>query len=177
MGDGTPYISDSQNVITRYDTHFVRGYDTASGIFAIHFGVGSRHLFNEEVPEDPADYSREISYSYIPIGLRFITDTSSGLKLEFDMTYNLFLSGEVKTYFAERGYSNDLLFAQNEGKGVYASATIWGDYWKVVGYMHSWSIEDSESGTATYIADGSVGEFYEPENTTKSYGIRVAVSF
>lgn len=177
LQDGTPYESKSQNKIGILQFDFLKGYSVGQSLIAIHFGIASRILYNDELPEEPADYSRQISYRYLPIGLRFMMPMESGLKLEIDVTYQLFLSGTVKTALSETGsFTSDIENSQNEGMGASASISLSMDMLSFSIYTHYWSIEDSDAALA-YGVDTNLYQFYEPENTTKSYGVMLSLQF
>ena len=177
LQSGTPYQSNSQNLIFTVSLEFLRGFAVGESLFGVHFGIAKRMLYNEELPEEPADYSRRITYWYLPIGLRFVTGLGEGNSLELDFTYQLFLSGKVETALTETGlYTSDIINDQNKGMGLSASVALMTSRFKVSVYTHYWSIKDSETALS-YGVDSKLYQFYEPENTTKSYGVLLSVRF
>ncbi len=173
LQDGTPYSSDSKNKIF---TTLLRFERFTGPVWSTIWGVGYRHLRNEELPDEPADYSRSIDYLYLPLGFAWYAQWGHQMNVRCELIYNLFLSGSVQTELSQVGYAGDIKNFQGKGYGLHLELKMWEQRWSFTFYYDYWSVEDSESDSV-YGSDGKLYTFIEPENTTKSLGLKVGITF
>lgn len=177
--DGTPYTISGIDATT-YEFRVLGGYafsvtDTSYTAFFIGFGYRYK---DDDASFDPAGYTRESTYRYVPLALRHHRESASGLQWTFSFEYDLFLSGEQVSDLRPFG-GPQLKNTQNDGFGLRAAAALSGELgnvgWTVEPFVRYWDIDDSDI-VIVRSAEG-MGAFLEPENDTLELGVSVRLVF
>jgi hypothetical protein len=164
LTDNTPWQADSDDTLV--DVRFTSGYrnGTNSTTVTPYTGIAGRYLLDDLPP--PYGYLRQQWYLYAPLGITVETAAGPRVTLGATVEYDWFLNG--------RNYSGGSYFTQHAGYGLRCSVSL--DYrapnghWSVLfePFVRYWYVDNS-----TVSADG----WYEPQNTTVSYGVRAGVLF
>jgi len=180
---GVPIKEDSTDFLM--ELRGVVGYhlDKIAGFEVIPFGGIAYRYWNDRIG-GPGGYEREIGYLYSPLGLKTRTPLSIGWTWGFQVEFDLFLGGRVKSHLSDvnPGYNDpevdqDLL----EGYGIRASLEFAGKLREDLGlsiepFLRYWHIGTSNSSVLTF---NGVPEtrVVEPENKTKAFGLRLSLVF
>ncbi len=153
---------------------FVVGSAGTSDFF-VNAGIGLRYV-NDRV-NSFSGYQREISYVFLPIGFRCETNFSEKKVFVFDLEYDFFVLGKVKSHLSDTNSSNpDVTNTQSTGSGyriLLEYRFLAGERWYAIKpYYQWWSIDASDSApfTAGFI-------LIEPRNSTGLAGISFDVGF
>lgn len=184
-GDCHEYKSKTNDVILRA-TH--RFSFSADEIFQhpvqIFFGVGYRYLYDKG---DGVGFYRRIGqYWILPVG--FTTSVMWNelkTKVVFDYEFDYFLAGAIESKLSDVNLTySDVKHLQNRGR---AQRLIVGfepqpepDHphpWMFYFFYENWSIPQSERAELLINGAHSGKFFYEPENRSNAYGIRVGWSY
>jgi hypothetical protein len=198
LGDASP-CSESGDSDWYVEARALVGKDFVGQRWGLspHTGVGVRHLSNGTT--GIAGY-RTDEYLYMPFGLTTRTRIASNRTLSINLEYDRLLHGWQKTHgsklgggdvpatptapaFTIDGFS-DVSFAQHDGWALRAGArfqltTAW---WVEPYYVH-WSVGASPVNfeTATFTVNQVTARqqlgFYEPDNTTNEFDVRVGFHF
>ena len=198
LGDASP-CSESGDSDWYVEARALVGKDFVGQRWGLspHTGVGVRHLSNGTT--GVAKY-RTDEYLYMPFGLTTRTRIASNRTLSINLEYDRLLHGWQKTHgsklgggdvpatptapaFTIDGFS-DVSFAQHDGWALRAGArfqltTAW---WVEPYYVH-WSVGASPVNfeTATFTVNQVTARqqlgFYEPDNTTNEFDVRVGFHF
>ncbi len=152
-----------------------------------YFGFGYRHL------DDIANgrltttgyygYDRHSSYYYIPVGLNAILPQRpwhTELNVEVDFMFKGKQVSDLSNGNQFNGFNNpDIENDQTRGVGVRGSIKLaykakYVDLFAEP-FIRYWNIDDSEVTSA--VVDGSLGNFYEPENKTFELGSKFGIAF
>ncbi len=145
------------------------------GEFYFNFGLGERYL-NDRVNSD-SGYQREINYIYIPIGLRLENKNIGNQSFSFDIEYDLFVVGKVKSHLSDTNAANpDVTNSQSTGWG----ARVEFEYRFLLGsisygmqpYFQYWNVGTSDAQPYT---QGLV--LVEPQNSSSMVGLNFNVGF
>jgi TPR repeat protein len=146
-----------------------------------YIGYGTRFLYNDArgtAPDGSRGYRRISNYRYIPLGFTERVGIGQGARLAANIEYDIFAGGWQKSYLrdiAPVGFEN-IRNKQHKGFGTRGSLMVeldklgfsagpWFNYWHI--------------GTSNWVADPfnpPLG-FYEPDNTTREFGIRIVKDF
>jgi hypothetical protein len=136
-------------------------------LFTAVFGIGYRntHMFNGEMP---GDYTRDITYLYIPVGVKLDFTRNENWKSNLRIELNLLRSGVVKTNLSDVDPSlPDVTNNQKSGTGVRVG------YENIINKKYlanisalRWSIPNSDVAMVT-----DQGGFLEPSNGTWVYSM------
>jgi len=146
-----------------------------------YIGYGTRFLYNDArgtAPDGSLGYRRISNYRYIPLGFTERVGIGQGARLAANIEYDIFAGGWQKSYLrdiAPVGFEN-IRNKQHKGFGTRGSLMVeldklgfsagpWFNYWHI--------------GTSNWVADPfhpPLG-FYEPDNTTREFGIRLTKDF
>jgi hypothetical protein len=160
-------------------------------------GMGLRHLSNGTT--GVAGY-RTDDYLYLPIGVTARTEVTSRRALSLTLEVDALLHGWQRTRdsalgggevpatttapaFTIDGFT-DIAFAQSRGWALRASASYpVATHWSVAPYFVRWDVRASpvEVETVTFTVNGITAReplgFYEPDNSTSEFGVRLGVHF
>ena len=175
--------SDSAVLVSR--THTVGGYLVHPGI-----GLGYRHLDNPENAHIPYDYSREVSYVYLPIVVGMEKKASGNQAWGLTAEVDVLLRGTAKAHLSDASANyNDLSFSQKLGGGVklsgFYNSRLWGMGISIQPFVDIWMVDESDTDVLTYegtrvmvrSADGNYGDYCEPANITTTAGLQFNISF
>ena len=145
-----------------------------SGVNILPFvGMGYQYLIDDaqgmQTTTGHYGYLRMQSYLYSPIGIEInniqLTQTwTMALKFEYD----LFFHGANTTDLRSVGLPK-LKFEQNKGNGLRASIRFTTQQLAVEPFIKYWRVEQSDS--VVFNDNGTLYEFYEPDNTTAEFGV------
>jgi hypothetical protein len=160
-------------------------------------GLGFRHLSNGLT--GIAGY-RTDDYLYLPLGVTLRTEVASSGLLSFNLEAGYLLRGRQTTRDSERGGGevpatptapgftvngfSDVSFTQHGGVTLRASAKYrFTSHWSVEPYYIHWSV-DASSVTyeaVTFTVNGVTARermgFYEPDNETREFGVKLGFRF
>jgi hypothetical protein len=165
--------------------------------FSPYAGLGVRHLSNGTT--GIAGY-RTDDYLYLPVGLTARTRLASDRALSFNFEIDVLLRGWQKTRDSKLGGGDvpataiapaftidgftDVSFSQHSGFAPRASVKYQvTSRWSVEPYYVYWNVSDSPVNydTATFTVNGVTAHqqrgFFEPQNATHEYGVKVGVHF
>lgn len=171
-----PITSDQNNTVYKGEVWLGTQIETTSGLgFIPKVGFMYRKLIDAD---DPAggDYQRDQEYFVIPVGLDFFMPLSVN-KLVFSAFVSVNFKGKNKTYFSDVGGSPDHTFNQDEGSGMGLEITYLVVPYTMTVFYRSWEVADSEAKFGTLPPPTGSGFFHEPENDTKSFGLRLGFTF
>lgn len=174
--DGTPVQSGSKDFILNMRGMMNWGYNLSSvALMNWYTGLGFRSL-NDRI-EGQGGYQREISYVYLPFGLTWNRQLNSGWSVAANAEYDVFFVGNVKSHLSDVHPSYpDVQNTQTDGMGARLNMSVRKDFVtyaiKVQPYFQYWHIKDSDY-QLTVDEKGRSGYVYEPENTSKMFGLNV----
>lgn len=178
--DGTPLTADTDDRL--FQARGLVGYDFVFDGFAVtpFVGIGYRYWYDEILAV--GGYEREIEYVYSPVGVE-VASASGRWRYGVRGEYDVFWGGKVKSMLsqADSGFNNPKL-DQNalEGYGTRAAAFVEYAFDSVCviiePYYRFWDIQDSDMGVLTKNG-ADIGRVYEPQNTTRIYGVSLMVGF
>lgn len=182
---GTPIEEDSDDFII--ETRGLIGYDYLTdneNLITPFTGIGYRY-WNNDI-DGTGGYEREVQYWYAPIGITSMGSLAKNWTGGITAEYDLFLGGTVKSHLSDVDSSlNDPEVDQEalDGYGLRFSVHFTrqfeerGHSLSFEPYIRYWDIDESDEETLT--VNGSPTGYYvlEPENETRSYGIRLSLSF
>ncbi len=140
-----------------------------------YLGLGFRDTFDNK--DEAYDYRRDISYSYIPVGLKLVAGVSKGVKLTTTLEYDHLIVGYAKTYLSDANSKySDIAPKLGSGSANKISEQL------------SWSLDSGKkllvdlSYTQWKVAESEVvsigdGSGKEPANTTALTSMSVGVQF
>ena len=142
--------------------------------FFLNFGVGGRYL-NDRV-NSTSGYQREVSYVFLPIGLRTEVHTGQNI-FGADLEYDFFAFGKVKSHLSDTNPTNpDVTNTQPSGYGIRAQIE-----WRVLSalgsfgikpYFQWWNVGASDAAPYT---SGLV--LVEPQNSSSLTGVIFDMDF
>lgn len=148
-------------------------------------GIGHRLLEDESggatTAAGAAGYDREISYTYVPVGTTLSFGTSARSTVSFSAEYDFIVSSRFKTQLSDVDRSlPNLDLGGRGGHGVQVSATITRPIGRrraleIGPFLRHWDVERSDSYRLT--VPGATVEFFEPDNRTTEWGLRVGFRF
>ena len=149
-------------------------------------GLGRRYW--NQVIEGSGGYEREITWTYLPVGVSF-TKPGTGPEqpgLTSTLELRILLDGDVKSHLSDVDpQGNDPQNDVDSGYGAYVSFSV--DYRlgaganaanvRVTPYLEYWKMEASDYAVLTLngVPTGDLG--YEPENETHAFGVDVLLRF
>ena len=153
-------------------------------------GLGYRFLNNPENSDIPYDYSRQVSYLYLPLVLELRTcksdKTAWGLAGEVD----ILLRGSARADMSDASSNyNNLQFDQSLGGAIklagFYNRRIFGLDVSVKPFIDVWLVDNSDTDVLRYdgmrvlvkSADGSFGDYCEPANITMTAGLQFNIQF
>lgn len=165
----TPHTTETFDYVLNARALGALNFETGLSPFV---GFGVRYI-NDNMA-GIGSYEREITYTYLPIGLSMKFQVSNRWALAFTGEYDRFLTGTVKSHMTQVGFSRDLENRQSNGSGYRVSLDISGTlnrrYDLHFGpYYQHWQISDSD----IQIVDKN--GFHEPENTTDLIGFGLSI--
>jgi hypothetical protein len=160
--------------VTRIKPEFQLGQNGGSDYF-FNFGLGFRYL-NDRV-NSTSGYQREVSYVFLPIGLRTESRIGDAFIIGADLEYDFFLVGKVNSHLSDTNPSNpDVTNTQSSGYGIRAQTEfrfLAGSNWYGIRpYFQWWNIGASNAAPYT---QGLV--LVEPQNSSSLFGIIFDVGF
>jgi hypothetical protein len=183
LSDGTPYTLDGIDLYTcefrllagRDD--LVKGtilrelYAGATTMHTLYAGIGYRYL-NDDSSFDPHGYERESNYLYLPAGIETISDLKNDWSLGLTGEFDVLLWGLQKSHLGDAGVSvDDVENRQDLGYGLRGSIRFCKKGEKadfvIEPFVRYWWIDESE------VSEG----YFEPENDSTEYGIRLIWRF
>jgi len=147
--------------------------------FSPFIGLGYRRLLDDSGGSVSSTgafaYDRLSEYFYAPIGTIFNASDKVTIKAQ----YNLFIAGQQTSYLSDfSGGLNDLENDQNSGWGFDAAIDYKiDDKWSIYAFYRYWDIDDSETGTVTFLGTAISESALEPQNITEEIGIGIAYEF
>jgi hypothetical protein len=165
--------------------------------FAPFSGLGLRHLSNGT---NGVNGYRTDNYLYLPFGATARTRVASQNTLGFSLEYDRLLHGWQTTRDSQLGGGfvpatttapsftidgfSDVSFNQQSGWALRASAKYqFAEHWTIEPYYVHWSVTASpaNSETATFTVNGVTAQqqlgFYEPDNVTNEFAVRIGIRF
>ncbi|MCK5830812.1 MAG: hypothetical protein KAH20_10975 [Methylococcales bacterium] len=143
-------------------------------------GIGFRYLndaFDENIKASGRyGYERESHYWYVPLGIKFRADFSSGWSIGTTAEYGFFLGGYQKSHLSDAGFGHpDIKNDQDKGYGARGSVEFLKKMhsfsFLLESYARWWSIDESSS------VFFNQGFFLEPTNESLELGMRVGIEF
>jgi hypothetical protein len=153
-------------------------------------GLGLRHLNSPKNQNVLSDYSRKVTYFYLPMVLEFKKNISEKSFWGASGEVDILLLGSVKANLSEvsKNYNN-LKFHQSLGGGfklgLQYSNEISGYSIFIKPFLDIWVMNDSDTDELKYgisqvmvrSSDGSYGNYCEPANITLTTGLQFGVRF
>ncbi|MHB8742274.1 MAG: hypothetical protein ACYC9L_04035 [Sulfuricaulis sp.] len=157
----------------------------------LYAGIGERYwkdfiANSTAVNGTPAfGYHRDVTYLYVPVGMRLDSALGQHWRLEIDAKYMSLLHGRVNSHLEDVNPNlNTLRNTQNQGHGYaigvrfahrLANNPTFTGYF-IEPYYQAWSVKRTDNTTAFYygIPDGYG---YEPDNATHILGLRFGLSY
>jgi hypothetical protein len=169
------FMSKGNDYLSNLRVLWIGKIDSETAVEFHYFGgLGARYLHDKT--DGGGTYSRNISYLYLPIGMRMDADVGAGWALGGAIELDGLVSGTADTRLSEADpqYS-DIQLQQRSGRGARLSGSVKKDFdtWtlKIEPYFHYWHIDVSEPAVS------GPGVFVEPDNNTKMFGLNTAVLF
>lgn len=137
-------------------------------------GLGLRYLFDQNSNE--YGYEREITYYYLPLGVRVSQILNHQWSIDGHVEYNHFLSGETKSYLT----SDPIVHHQKEGRGYRLGFGGSYDRYQYLGirfevFYQSWNLGNSDV-VKSRTSQGNEIFFIEPANQTEYFGISIGIT-
>ena len=163
--DNVPDFITEARVVVGWD--WLAGESVAVSPYA---GLGYRYLYNDLTgysSTGAVGYERISQYLYVPLGITLRFRAAARLVIAPTLEYDLFLRGWQDSYLSDTGLGySDAENKQSEGYGYRAYLMFETRRWALGPYMHYWKIKASD---VVQIAPGTFA--FEPENTTREYGV------
>lgn len=163
--DDVPDFTTEARVVVGYD--FLAGESVA---LSPYIGFGYRYLYNDLTgysSTGAVGYERISQYIYVPIGITMRFRAAERLVIAPTLEYDWFLRGRQESYLSDTGLGySDATNTQKNGRGYRAYLMFETRRWSLGPYTHYWKIKDSD---VVQIAPGTFA--FEPENTTREYGV------
>lgn len=150
-------------------------------------GLGSRVLNDESGGEESGDgllgYDREISYSYVPLGLAVGIPTRGATSLNLSAQYDWVVNGKARSDFSDVAAElPDIKLDLDEGHGFEASAMLavplGGNQLSVGPFVRTWRVGRSDVFVVVNPDDPTEGiELFEPRSETTELGLRIRFAF
>lgn len=188
-GDDNPSgpvrLKDVSQDIGQLELQFGHDFAFGRGVTLAPFtGIGARVLNDYSGKKaEFGGYDRQISYSYIPVGLAVRTPMGGRTSLLLSAQYNQVLRGHARSYFSKIDPEfPDIKLDLKRGHGLEASAVLQRSLGRraisVGPFIRHWNISRSKSFVLTDPeGSGEAIEFYEPKNRTTEIGVRLGFSF
>ena len=185
---GTSRIEAVPQSFGQLELHIAKDFSLGQGTLTPFIGLGSRYLEDESGGRTTDDgllgYDREVSYAYVPIGLAAQLPVSERARLIISGQYNVVTHGHSKSRLSGLDPRiADLEVGLNGGDGFEISALASlpigrGSMLNFGPFLRQWNIEQSESAFVEDPDDtGQVFRFFEPNNRTTEFGLRLSYSF
>ncbi len=163
----TPLAATTNDIIVKVGVRLEHVFNPA---FRIFYGGGFRYLYDKG--EGASFYTRTGEWVFLPVGLKFETNTSLGnlfLELEYDYT----IYGVIKSGLSEVSNTlNDVTSNQKGGYGLVISGGVnLTENLMTALIYESWNANDSD-----IMASGGQN-FREPANLSQAIGLRVGYTF
>ncbi|MCE3038053.1 hypothetical protein [Helicobacter anatolicus] len=180
----TPYNAKSTDWYVGVSTKFgLNLWQHNKELIFAYLGLGYRFLHNFVIdnPGVQASYFRNQGYLYLPIGIDGEIPINPKISLVGEFEYRFFLLGHNTSGFSDLGYDKDLYFIQKEGYGIrigFGSKFYFdnGGALRVKVHYEYWGVENSNIVTATQNGVAK-GNYVEPKNFTRSFGVSIAYVF
>jgi hypothetical protein len=198
IGDASP-CSESGDRDWYVETRGLIGKDVIGRTWGLSpfTGLGLRHLSNGTAG---VNGYRTDNYLYLPFGTTVRTRVASQNTLSFSLEYDRLLHGWQTTRDSQLGGGfvpatttapafsidsfSDVSFDQHSGWAVRAAAKYqFTGHWSVEPYYVHWSVSASPPNdeTATFTVDGVTAQeqlgFYEPDNVTNEFAVKLGFRF
>ena len=186
-------ISISHNASLWYsDSAALVGKPISKGNYTItpYAGLGYRFLNNPENSDVAFDYSRQVSYLYLPLILEIQKSTSQKHAWGISGEIDILLRGSVRADLSDASDNyNNLQFDQSVGGAIklggFYNSRIFGLNVSVKPFVDAWLVDNSHTDVLTYdgtrvlvkSADGSFGDYCEPANITMTAGLQLDIYF
>lgn len=180
-GDCVDYKSKTTELIIRISHRL--GIDVTE-TFQVFAGLGYRYLYDKG--EGVGFYRRIGDYWIVPLG--FTTSVmweELNTKVIFDYEFNYFLSGQMQSKLSDVNSTySDVKHPQNRGRaqritvGFEPQPEVDTPHpWMFYFFYENWSIPQSDRAELLINGSRSGKFFYEPENRSNAYGLRVGWSY
>lgn len=180
-GDCVDYKAKTTELIVRISHRLGLEVTEAFQVFA---GLGYRYLYDKG---DGAGFYRRIGdYWILPLGFTAsLMWSERNTKVIFDYEYDYFLSGKIESKLSDVNSTySDVKHSQNRGRAQRImigfepqpeaeSSRPWMFYF----FYENWSIPQSERAELFIGGEHSGKFFYEPENLSNAYGLRVGWAY
>lgn len=168
---------------TMWEIRGLAGYDFGiPETFAItpYVGAGYRHLEDnmggKRSTTGARGYDREISYVYSPIGVDVTRVFENGWNIKLRLEYDKFWDGKVESHLGSIPGYYDIENDQDKGYGCRGSLAFKkrGERIDLIiePFFRYWNIKDSKRTT-----DPGGTTWIEPKNTSKEFGINLAIEY
>jgi hypothetical protein len=159
---------------------------TAPGVsLTPYVGIGARALIDDSGGRTTQSgfqgYDREVSYSYVPIGVALRAERAGGQALQLTAQYNWVVGGEVESRFSQIDPElPDVTVEFEDGRGLELSAMVSTPLRRgrigIGPFLRRWDLEQSTSFVVSEPGVGTV-ELFEPPNETTELGLRLVYGF
>jgi|GEM_PF-4742801 len=153
-------------------------------------GLGFRYLNNPKNQDIRSDYSREITYLYLPMVVEFQKSISKKSFWGITGEVDILIAGSVEARLSDVSEKyNDLKFHQSLGgsvklAGIYMHE-ISGYVISVKPFLDMWVVDDSDTDVLKYngsrvitkYSDGNYRDYCEPANITLTAGLQFNIRF
>ena len=167
-----------------------KAFDKSRFSFTASSGIGYRLLSNPENPDVASDYSRKVTYIYLPLVLEIQKEASGNRIWGMTGEVDILLQGSAQADLSDASDKyNDLTFTQSVGGAVKLAGFYHCRLWKmdlsVTPFVDVWFVDNSDTDELHYegervsvrSADGTYGDYREPANVTFTGGLQLAVNF
>jgi hypothetical protein len=179
LQNGTPIEEDSDDFIL--DLRAVGGYDVEFAdqwALTPFLGLGYRYWHNDV--EGAGSYTREVSYWYLPAGVRLTARLGAAWTLRLTAEGDLLLAGRVDSELSDvdPGFNDTTNETDvGDGWGARVSLQLRNRHFLVEPFFTYWDVDRSDYDALTFYGVPTGFVVFEPANTTTMYGIRFGYSF
>jgi len=147
-------------------------------------GLGYRYLFDKG--EGTGFYRRVGEYWMLPFGFSTcVMWTELNTKVVFDYEYDHFIAGKIESKLSDVNSTySDVKHLQNKGRaqrlmvGFEPQVEVDNPHpWMFYFFYENWAIPQSESAELLINGQRSGQLFYEPENRSNAYGLRIGWAY
>jgi hypothetical protein len=140
-------------------------------------GLGHRSLHNDIAgltTTGSSGYRRDSTYVYVPLGVAHRVPAFDG-RIVSTLEYDYLLQGTQVSHLGDAGGPGDITNLQPNGFGLRLGVAYETLHWTTSAFYQQWNIARSEDATA--VGNGWIAVGYEPQNTTREFGLAVKYMF
>lgn len=168
------------DIVTEARLTLGRDFQVGRQVLAPYAGLGYRTLYTDlrgTTTTGDQGYRRSGQYTYLPLGVTHRAHVNPEARFSTSLEYDLLLEGRQLTYLSDANpASNDPVNTQRQGYGLRVTGNYETSAWSFGGYLHYWSLADSDAALRTL--NGASSYLYTvPQNTTREIGLQLKLRF